>query len=247
MTSCIPEIKLPPRNMRNHNDDLYLKSAIDNIETLDKLIGITPTDHIIDIGCAAGRLSLPLINRLDPERGGSYRGVDIKSHCINWAKEHIQEQWPHMVFEQIDVKSEYMNPAGKIDPGAQKFTIGNDWANLIILHSVFTHMREPGIRAYMAEAFRMLQSGGHLFFSLFEWNKAAAEAVKSGTASWCFPHREGRVRLEKLEKPELAVAITEELLRDLIREYDFISIHSHRGRWREGIPGGQDFAIFSKP
>ncbi len=89
----------------------------------------------------------------------------------------------------------------------------------------------------------MLRPDGALYVTMFLWDREASEAVNEGSAAWSFPHQEHGVRLQRLDKPEWAVAVTEPLFASLTRDYGLSISRFHRGVWRQGKKGGQDFAI----
>jgi SAM-dependent methyltransferase len=242
----VPEFPLPPRDTRNHDDAAFIDSAIYNLSRISQVVQFSPAMHIVDIGCASGRLSLPLLTYLNEAEGGSYMGLDVDPRGPEWATANITPRYPHFEYRSIDVHNDYMNAQGRIQPQDFKFPIQNDWADLVILHSVFTHMRDAGIRGYVKEISRMLRPGGYLYFTLFLFDSDAKKQCDNGTASWVFPHEEQGVLLHRLDRPEWAVAISEGLFTSLATEYA-LTLHTLiRGPWRDGVQGGQDVAYFTK-
>lgn len=103
--------------------------------------------NLLDVGCGSGRLAFAL-------RGESriaYHGVDILPELLNYAREKtVREDWR---FEPI---SEISLP------------VGDDWANIAVFMSVFTHLTESEINTYLAEAHRVLKPGGKIIASYLD-------------------------------------------------------------------------------
>jgi len=242
----VPQLSLPPAEIRNHDDATYVDSARYNISRIAQVARLSPAMRVVDIGCAAGRLSLPLLTFLDAKMGGSYVGFDVNPSGPAWASDNITPHFPNFRYHHVDVHNDYMNGGGRTQPQDFQFPVQSDWADLVILHSVFTHMREAGIRGYTREIVRMLRPGGYLYFTLFLFDGEAKLQSDKGTAAWKFPHQEAGVYLHRLDKPEWAVAVGEPLFSSLGSDYRLQLQQLIRGDWRKGNPGGQDIAFFKK-
>lgn len=242
----VPDLPLPPRSVRNHDDESYVRSARANIRHIVDSVGILPNHNVLDIGCAAGRLSLPLACLLDSTQGGGYLGLDVKKAAIQWAQENISTRYSHIQFKHLDARSSVMNPTGALEPSHVHLPASDRTFDLVILHSVFTHMLTDGVRHYLSEIARCLKPGGILYFTAMLFDKEAQEACEMGEAAWNFESRLGNVMVFDPKRPELAVALLEEFAYRVTYENGFMLYNLRKGTWREGHRGGQDVLFFKK-
>lgn len=130
----------------NHFRESGQKSVADFAAAL-LAIGKSLTDYqnILDFGCGCGRVLLPLKEKVDPAH---LTGIDIDEQAIAWARSHLPgvtlhatQPWPPLSFVN-----------GSFD--------------LVICHSVFTHLSERYQDAWLAELHRLTRPGGHLVISL---------------------------------------------------------------------------------
>jgi cyclopropane fatty-acyl-phospholipid synthase-like methyltransferase len=73
------------------------------------LLGLKPTDRILDIGSGVGRKTLPLFEYITT---GSYEGIDPIAKQVKWCSQRITSRYPNFRIQQIDVWSKHYNPAG---------------------------------------------------------------------------------------------------------------------------------------
>jgi SAM-dependent methyltransferase len=121
---------------------------------------------VIDVGCNWGYLALALANLLDEE--GEYLGVEVQLPAVRWAQERLAWLGDRFRFAHVDIQNDFYNPAGRTTRGAARIPADDDSADVIVLGSVFTHMQEDGIRAYLKEFRRTLRPGGVAAFSYFD-------------------------------------------------------------------------------
>jgi len=141
----------PPENRRRvHGGDVlpsYLLegcSAFVKIErVLTQACGRTYRSFttILDWGVGCGRFS----RYFEPDRRsapGSLIGIDIDGVNVQWCKHHM----PWMQVDQVDV--------------SPPTSLGAGIADLVIGVSVFTHLREPDMFAWLEEMQRLVRPGG---------------------------------------------------------------------------------------
>ena len=246
-TLNVPDLPLPPRHIRNHDDDRYYATALSTITWIMQHVNVTPASAVVDIGCAAGRLACPLIDYLAPEEGGLYTGIDVIREAIQWAQKHITASHPHIRFLHADTYSKYMNPKGEIGPDRVELQISDKSTDLVILHSVFTHMLAPGFERHMVEIARILKPGGSLYCTAYVFDDEAKAASDNGTSGWILTHEVDGAMVVDPEKPELCVGLPEALMQDVARSVGLKLMHLHRGPWREGVKHGEDILLYECP
>ncbi len=95
---------LPPKHMRNHSDEQFLKSASSFVENLKRLVDLEPKSVILDSGCASGRLAFGLMGFLG-EDSGQYYGFDLRKDRIDWCNSNIATNHKNYHFEHYDIYS----------------------------------------------------------------------------------------------------------------------------------------------
>jgi SAM-dependent methyltransferase len=152
---CGPEFK---------DDRFYLKSAELEAQRLVDLFQCTANTRVLDIGCGQGRLAIGLLRVLgEPD----YTGMDIHKDSIAWCSRHIASRHPSCRFIHIDVQNDRYNSRGARLDDAFRFDMPDGSADIIYLYSVFSHMTEADMRAYLREFARILAPGGGIFFTTF--------------------------------------------------------------------------------
>jgi ubiquinone/menaquinone biosynthesis C-methylase UbiE len=119
-------------------------------------------DTILDIGCGIGRLAIPLAMR-----DVRYIGVDPVAECVEFCR-RVFAPWPNLRFVHIDLKNEFYNPDGTIDPLGLVFPAGDQSVDAVLFASVFTHLGTlEACTRYLDEALRVLKPGGRIGCSWF--------------------------------------------------------------------------------
>jgi SAM-dependent methyltransferase len=120
--------------------------------------GLEPTDRVLDIGCGMGRLAYALAHYLDPAT--PYLGLDVHEELLHWARRHVGTVHPNFRFARVDAQNTYYNPRGGVRPGEQRVPCDDGSVDLVLVMSVFTHLRGADVRRYLAEVRRVLRPGG---------------------------------------------------------------------------------------
>ncbi len=145
---------------------------------LQKYAGLQPNSHLVDIGCSWGYLGFALANFLNGD--GAYLGVEVQGEATKWSKERLGWLGENFQFAHLDIYNDYYNPKGGIARGQVRLPIPDDWANVMIAGSVFTHMLEDGVQGYLHETRRVLARGGVAAFSYDDstyWSPADEDYV----------------------------------------------------------------------
>jgi len=184
---------------------------------LELLAGLRPDEHILDIGCGCGQMALRLENYLD--ENGSYAGVDIHRPSIRWCQKNIGSRRRNFRFTHIDVRNLAYNPGGTHGAEAYRFPFDDGSFDVILLKSVFTHMRPPEVDNYLREVARLLSSKGRCLATFFLLNDEQATLARAGRNTLQFAFGEGVWRYRYEHSPESAVAYDETYVMELLDKH----------------------------
>lgn len=193
--------------------DFYLTLGEEYIQRFRELCDLRPEHDVLDVGCGCGREAVPLTRYLSPQ--ARYEGLDIDKVVLNWAARNITPRFANFRFQHANVYNSVYNPGGKSSVHDYRFPYADSSFDFTFLISVFTHMEPPGLENYLREIVRVLRSGGRCFITFFLLNPESIAALQAGTASQKFPHDCGNYWVESKECPEIAVAFSEDYIRQL--------------------------------
>lgn len=202
-----------------------------------KLLGhLQPTSRMLDIGCGCGLIALQLEGWFTD---GGYWGVDIHQPSIEWAQKEIAASRPEFRFQHIDVRSEAYNRHGSEPGSGYRFPFDDSSFDVVLLKSVFTHMRPPDVDNYVGEVARLLAPGGRCLMTFFLLNDEQRRLADRNRLS--FVHGDETWRYVHKESPETAVAYDERFVLELFDRYGLcLPGPISYGRW-SGRPDGLTF------
>jgi SAM-dependent methyltransferase len=234
---------IPPRHM------MYDASAADtrtfrqnSREFLNYYIELCELKHdaaVLDVGSGVGRKTIALTEYLG-ERG-RYEGLEIVKKAVDWCTSAITSRHPNFRFTHINVYNEFYNPGGRLNPSEYHFPFPDATFDLVVLGSVFTHMRPPDVAHYMEEIGRVLKPGGRCLITYFLLNDESRRLLHSGRSSLEFTHDFGDFLSTSKTTPEVAVCMYEPAVRQLY-EKNGLMVHEpiNYGSWC----GRQQFLSF---
>ncbi|WP_051340715.1 glycosyltransferase family 92 protein [Azospirillum halopraeferens] len=205
--------------------------------------GLRSDDSVLEIGCGVGRVARALSGHIRPP--GRYEGMDIHRPHIDWCTQQITARHAHFRFHHADIRNAAYNPRGTANALDYRFPFADRSFRFIVLLSVFTHMLEPEILAYLREIRRMLAPDGRLLATFFLLNAGSERAIAANRCRIAFDYRAARFWSHSRELPEVAIAFREEVVHELFAAAGLTTLRVDYGDWadRPGALSYQDVMI----
>ncbi len=222
----------PPLHLRRYVGPLrtFEASGAELMTYLQLLVDLRPDDSILDIGCGCGLMALYLKEYLD--EAGIYAGVDLHSPSIKWCSKHISREHRNFQFKHIDVQSLAYNPKGK-DSGADlTFPYESHSFDVILLKSVFTHLRPAEVENYLKEASRLLKAEGRCLATFFLLNQEQEQLAAKALNVLKFSFGDEQWRYVYEHSPESASAYAESFILSLLEKHKLtLERPAYYGSW----------------
>lgn len=238
----------PPKELMlaigSTDDDNFTQIGDEFLHYFIELTSLKPYENVLDVGCGAGRMAVPLTKYLN--RRGHYEGFDVHKACVDWCRNNITPRYPNFRFRWIDVFNGKYNPTGKSRPSDFKFPYQDESFDFIFLASVFTHMLPADVENYMAELARVLKPSGRCLATYFLLNEESMRLIELGKSSLNFSSPFGVYRSTHEIGCEQAVAYDESFIRSLYDKNMLIVREPIRyGAWcgRTDFLSGQDIVL----
>jgi SAM-dependent methyltransferase len=230
----------PPLRLRRYVGPLrsFEMSGAEFMSYCRLLLELRPDERVLDVGCGCGLMALQLSDYLDAR--GRYTGLDIHAPSIEWCRRHVGRAHANFEFARIDVRSDAYNPSGQHAAEDYAFPFADASFDAVLLKSVFTHMRPGATENYLKEVARLLSpQGGRALATFFLLNERQAALKLEGLNRIEFKYGEGVWRHAYRERPESAVAYSEDFIISLLGEHG-LSLRGpvRYGSWtglREGL------------
>ncbi|MBK9924016.1 MAG: class I SAM-dependent methyltransferase [Anaerolineales bacterium] len=212
-----------------------------------EMAGLQPDHKVLDIGCGAGRMAIPLTEYLSDQ--GGYWGFDNRPDVIEWCQDHISAKHKNFHFVHGDVYHERYNPDGKLQAQEFKFPFDDGSFDLIFLISVFTHMLPSDTESYTREISRVLKPGGKCFITYFLITDDPKSLNRSSVSNLDFIHQGKNYRTPNKSNPESAVGYDAKYIEHIYQANNLkIDKFIKYGDWsgRDDYLGSQDIVIAKK-
>jgi SAM-dependent methyltransferase len=228
----------PPLHLRRYVGPLrtFEMSGAEFMSYLKLLCKLQPSESVLDVGCGCGLMALHLADYLGTV--GRYTGVDIHRPSISWCRSHISAKHPNFTFAFMDVRSHAYNPRGRYAAEDYSFEFEAREFDLVLLKSVFTHMRPAEVDNYIGEVSRILSDDGRCLMTFFLLNEGQAELAGSGLNQLDFRHGEGVWRYVYRNSPESAIAFDERHVLEMLHRHGLeLSEPVLYGTWTGRVDG----------
>jgi SAM-dependent methyltransferase len=239
---------LPPLRLRRYVGPLrsFESSGVEFLNYLRDLAALRPDESILDIGCGCGLMALQLESYLNGE--GRYVGVDIHEPSIRWCVQNISARHQNFQFARVNAANSVFNPTGELATEF-KFPFHDNMFDVILVKSVFTHMRIAEIDNYLREIARLLGDGGRCLATFFLLNEKQNELKQHGLNQLHFEFGDETSRYVYRNSPESAIAHREDLVMRLLQKHNLtLVLPVIYGTWsglREGA-SFQDMLLIQK-
>lgn len=207
---------------------------------------LQPAHSILDVGCGSGRIALGLARELSTQ--GRYEGFDVRPAAIEWCQRQISPRYPNFQFQSVNVINHAYKPDGDMEAETFKFPYSDATFDLVVLTSVFTHMRPQDVRHYLAEIHRVLRPAGHCFITWFALSDETRLLTAEHRSTLGFHWQHGECWAADLQAVEIATGYEESWIRSTYSNAGFsLKQDIIRGWWpgrsRESHGNYQDFII----
>jgi len=125
------------------DEDQLARSADYFVAQLDRLVGIRPSDDIMEIGCGVGRVGAVLA-----ERCHSWTGADVSAGMLTHTRRRLAR---HANVRTVELSGYDLAP------------VASESLDLVYCTVVFMHVSEWERFSYIEEARRVLRPGGRLY------------------------------------------------------------------------------------
>jgi SAM-dependent methyltransferase len=174
--------------------------------------------RIVDIGSGCGKSAAALrdFDYMGERFRGHYFGFDVDAGMVRWCGRNFPAAT--FTFRHVEMFNSLWNP---VKSAAQVRLQGceDGTVDLVVSHSLFSHLLEDDLRTYLAESARVLRPGGVMAMTFFCVEDMAQLGLLGGR--WSFEHRIGNAYVETMRYPEAAVGYHKLFIEGLARAAGF--------------------------
>ncbi len=180
--------------------------------------------RIVDIGCGCGKSAVALrdFDYMGERFGGEYFGFDVDSEMVVWCQQNFDAA--RFTFRTVAAYSSVYNPVGASNAEVRLEGCADASIDLVMSQSLFSHLLERELRAYVKEAARVLRTGGIMTMTFFCMDDLRALKLLGGR--WTFAHKLGAAYIENERYPEAAVAYDKAWMEQVCRAAGFSKVQT---------------------
>lgn len=180
--------------------------------------------RIVDIGSGCGKSAVALrdFEYMGERFRGQYFGFDVDAEMIRWCQRNFDPR--HFSFRPIDNYSAVYNPDGSANTSIRLEGCDDNSIDLVMSQSLFSHLLERDVLAYVKESARVLRTGGIMAMTFFCMDDLRTLSLLGGR--WRFEHRRDAAYIENERYPEAAVAYDKSWMEQVCREAGFSNVET---------------------
>ncbi|HEX4082797.1 MAG TPA: methyltransferase domain-containing protein [Acidimicrobiales bacterium] len=229
-------VPVPPWSLRSQVPGDFRAVGRAFLGYMVDLGGLRPEDRLLDIGCRAGRMTIPLTGYLGPD--GAYDAVDDWPEGTAWCQQVITTRYPNFRFRQLSMggpppvagATEATRPAtpdatapapsDATAPAPEPLPYADATFDFVTLGAIL-QLTPDAFDWYLAEAARVVRPGGTYFGTWFLWNDGRPDTGRPDT---------GRPNGSRVGTAP-AIACTEDEARRRLGSLGLTVDVVHRGGW----------------
>jgi SAM-dependent methyltransferase len=211
---------------------------------LEDFTSLSKDSKVLDIGSGIGRIAIPLTKVLE----GEYHGIEPVKKGVKWCQKNITKVYPNFQFRHIDLSNDLYNSSGA-DAANYIFPFNDNFFEIGLSVSVFTHMLPDEVENYFHETARTLQIGGYFVASFFLIQSDVHKSLRFGNDTFEFKYNDYCWLMDEKVK-SANVAYLETFIFTLAEKSHFVVERQIKGYWNsqknENQTQFQDVLIMKK-
>jgi len=125
--------------------------------------GVSPSDHVLDMGCGSGRVAFPLAQYLNAQ--GRYTGFDLSERALRFARQHVKGVSDFQFIHADVASAEYAATGAKA--AQYVFPTADESVDAALAVSLFSHLLPEDAARYLKETGRVLKPGKRICLTAF--------------------------------------------------------------------------------
>ncbi len=173
---------IPPWSLRSQVPGDWRAVGKEFLGYIVDLGGLQPDDRVLDIGCRAGRMAVPLTGFLSAD--ARYEGVDSWEEGTAWCQRTVTPRNPNFHFSQIETERDRSRGATASQRGIARLPYDDGTFDFVILISI-VHLSPDVFQSYLSEVARLVRKGGTYFGTWFLCGENGPESSRPAPPITC--------------------------------------------------------------